>query len=383
MITSSSGPIITRVETFARDQVGLCRITCDDGTVGWGQVATFEAADLVARCLHRQAARVVLGRDAGDRGRIVQEIAERNLKFPGSYICRSMTAIETALLDHDARARELPVWQLLGGTGEPVPVYGSSMSRTITPDEEGRRLAKLRDRFGYRAFKIRVGSPAGHDVDAWPGRTEAIIPAVRGALGPDVTIHADANSGFSAERAIEVGRILEVHDYGHFEEPCPYWELDETRQVTEALTMPVAGGEQDNQMPVWKTMIRDHVVDIVQPDICYVGGIERTRQVAALAAEQGLTCVPHSANHSLVTIFTLHLWHALGNHGPFCEFSVEDQAAFLEMFEPALEVTDGVACVPDLEPGWGMVVSEPWLDGSEYLMSELDGSGTMRLEVGG
>ena len=87
--------------------------------------------------------------------------------------------------------------------------------------------------------------------------------------------------------AIDLGTPGEDNHYGHFEEPCPYWEYDWTRMVTRKLTIPVAGGEQDNYMPAWKTMIRDHVVDIVQPDICYIGGFTRAREVADMAAEYG------------------------------------------------------------------------------------------------
>ena len=57
------------------------------------------------------------------------------------------------------------------------------MKRDITPAAEAERFLRLRDRFGFDAFKFRVGAECGQDVDEWPGRTEAIVPAVREALG--------------------------------------------------------------------------------------------------------------------------------------------------------------------------------------------------------
>ena len=111
--------------------------------------------------------------------------------------------------------------------------------------------------------------------------------------------------------------------------------------------IPDAGGEQDNYMPTWKQIIREHGVDIAQPDIFYLGGITRTLAVARLAQKHGLLCVPHSANHSLVTVCTAHMWNVTENFGPFMEFSIEDQSRFHEMFSPALEVIDGRLPLPD------------------------------------
>ena len=103
---------------------------------------------------------------------------------------------------------------------------------------------------------------------------------MRKALGDKVALLADANSGFSPKRAIEVGRLLEDNGISHFEEPCPYWELEQTKEVRDALDIDVTGGEQDCWLPVWRRMIEMRAVDIVQPDVCYVGGISRTLRVA-------------------------------------------------------------------------------------------------------
>ncbi len=362
---------IIKIETFAVPLVGLTRITTDEGFQGWGQIATFESADLVAQVLHRQVSPIVLGKDPYQQNTINERVIEKNLKFPGSFICRALAAIDTAIWDLKGKITQKPVYELIGGTGDPVSVYGSSMRRDITPEDEAARMVRLRDEHGYRAFKLRVGTEAGHNADPWPGRTETIIPTVRKALGEDIVIHADANSCYTPDKAIEIGKMLESHNYGHFEEPCPYWELDWTRQVTAKLTIPVAGGEQDNWMPVWKQMIREHVVDIVQPDICYIGGISRALRVAQMAAEYGKPCVPHSANHSLVTVFTLHLWNAMPNHGPFMEFSIEDQDKFSRMYTPGLEVVDGKVAIPDEGYGWGVTIREKWLQSAEYQVSTL------------
>ena len=126
-----------------------------------------------------------------------------------------------------------------------------------------------------------------------------------------------------SKRAIEVGKLLEQNGVSHFEEPCRYWKLEETKQVTEALSIDVTGGEQDWDFIVWQKILDLNVVDILQPDVMYMGGITRTLEVAKMAANRNKIVTPHSANLSLVTICTMHLLKAIPNAGKYLEYSIE------------------------------------------------------------
>lgn len=358
---------IKRIESFTRDPICIVKVTADDGAEGFGQTAPFQA-DITAMVLHRQVARHALGADASDIAGLAQRCIEAEYKFPWSYVCRATCGIETALWDLHGKREGKPVCCFIGGKPKPIPVYGSSMRRDIQPQDEADRLARLRDERGFRAFKIRIGKVCGHDQDQWPGRTEAIIPAIRKALGDGVRLLADANSCYTPKRAIEVGRILEAHGYAHFEEPCPYWELEWTQEAAAALDIPVAGGEQDNDLAQWRRMVRMRAVDIAQPDVCYIGGLARALQVAQMAAEAKLPCVPHSANLSLVSVFTLHLLAAIPNAGPHMELSIEPAAWTRGLYAPALEVCDGAVAVPS-GPGWGVDISPAWLAAAERAAS--------------
>lgn len=365
---------IKSIETFCTVYVGFVRVTVDSGEHGWGQVSTYNA-DITSTILHRQVAPWALGYDATDIDGLTDIIAEREHKFPGSYLRRAIGGIDTALWDLHAKKANKSVCQLLGGDLQPLRVYASSMKRDITPADEARRLSALRDQYGFDAFKIRVGAECGRDVDEWPGRTEEIIPGIRNALGDDVTLLADANSCYSPARAIEVGRMLEQYQYGHFEEPCPYWELEQTRQVTNALDIDVSGGEQDCDIPTWRHMIDMRAVDIIQPDICYLGGISRTLRVAKMAQVAGLPCTPHSANLSMVTLFTMHLLGAIPNAGKYLEFPIEGEDYYpwqegLFVKSP-YTIVDGKVSIPE-EPGWGVEISQEWLDKSSYQRSDLE-----------
>jgi L-alanine-DL-glutamate epimerase-like enolase superfamily enzyme len=365
---------IQRLETFCNSFVGFLRATSDDGHVGWGQFSPYNA-DITAEVFHRQVARWAVGADALDIESLVTTIPEREHKFPGSYLMRALTGLDTALWDLRGKLENKSVCELLGGKPRPFPVYASSMKRgEITPEAEAERLARLQDQFGYDAFKFRVGKECGHDQDEWPGRTEAIVPQVRKALGPDARLLVDANSGYSPQKAIEVGRMLEQHGIRHFEEPCPYWEYHWTKEVTDALDLDVTGGEQDCDLALWRFAIDMRAVDVVQPDVCYLGGINRTLKVVAMAKAAGLPVTPHSANLSLVTVFTLHLMGAIENAGPYVEFSIEGPDYYPwqdNLFAPALVARDGKVQIPE-GPGWGVEINKDWLAAASYRKTEAD-----------
>lgn len=364
---------LVKIETYTNEFVCFVKITTDEGHQGWGQVAPYQA-DITATVLHRMVAPHVLGMEALDTDTLVDLVTDREHKFPGAFLRRAIGGVDTALWDMRGKLEGRSVCELIGGTPGLVRAYASSMKRDITPDDEAARLLKLRDEFGFDAFKFRVGSECGHDQDEWPGRTEAIVPAVRKALGPDVALLADANSCYSPARAIEVGGLLIENDVSHFEEPCPYWEYDQTRQVADALSIDVTGGEQDCELQNWQHMIEKNAVDIVQPDVCYLGGMTRTLRVAEMAHEAGIPCTPHCANLSMVTLFTMHLLRAIPNAGKYLEFSIEGLDYYPwqdKLFvENPYTIIDGKATVTDA-PGWGVEVSPEWLDNSAYQVSEM------------
>lgn len=364
---------ITKIETFSTEFVGFVKVTTEDGSEGWGQVSTYNS-DISSLVLHRQVAPYALGWNAFDLNGLVDIIPEKEHKFPGAYLRRAIGGVDTALWDLYGKREGKTVCELLGGTPRPLRVYASSMRRDISPADEVERLKKLQDECGYDAFKIRVGSEYGHDVDEWPGRTEEIITAMGAAFGGTATLLADANSCFTPKRAIEVGRMLEDNGFSHFEEPCPYWELDWTKEVTDALDIDVTGGEQDCDLATWRRMAAMGAVDVLQPDICYLGGITRTMRVAELAKRYEMACTPHSANLSLVTTFTLHLMGAIEAAGPYVEFAIEGLDYYpwqKDLYDPFPIAKDGKVQIPS-EPGWGIQIRREWLENAQYQCSELD-----------
>jgi L-alanine-DL-glutamate epimerase-like enolase superfamily enzyme len=315
-----------------------------------------------------------LNRDTSDLDDLLDIVAEREHKFPGSYLRRAMAGLDTAIWDMRGKQAGKPVTELLGGSAGPIRAYASSMRRDIPPADEAARMSRLRDEKGFDAFKVRAGAEVGRNADEWPGRTEEIIPTMRREMGDKAALLIDANSCYSPDRAIEVGQILQDNGFCHYEEPCPYWEMEQTRQVTDALQIDVAGGEQDCDLSTWRRMIDMRAVDIVQPDILYLGGICRTLRVVRMAAAAGLPVTPHCANLSLVTLFTMHLLRAIPGAGKYLEFSIE--GADYYPWQDGLFVQDpyridaGRATVTDA-PGWGVDINPDWLARSQYRLSEI------------
>ena len=349
---------ITKIESFCNEYIGFVRLTNEDGAQGWGQVSTYNS-DITCQILHRQVGPWTLGQKTEDLDDLLDLVTEREHKFPGSYLRRAMGGFDTAIWDMKGKVTGQPVVKLLGGNPGSLRAYASSMKRDITPKDEAYRLCKLRDKVGFDAFKVRAGAEVGRNKDEWPGRTEEIIPTISRELGDRVDLLIDANSCYTVDRAIEIGKLLQDNGFSHFEEPCPYWELEQTKAVTDALEIDVTGGEQDCDLPTWRRMIEMGAVNIAQPDILYLGGINRTLRVVDLAKSAGIPITPHCANLSLVTLFTMHLLKAIPNAGKYLEFSIEgadyypwQQDLFLE--DP-YSVDDGKVTISD-KPGWGIEI---------------------------
>jgi L-alanine-DL-glutamate epimerase-like enolase superfamily enzyme len=362
---------IERIETHLISQVAVVRVFTDDGAEGIGQTSPY-GADITVDVLHKMVAPLFLGQDPWEIERLVQECLRRQYKFTGTFVCRALCGMDTALWDLLGKVTGQPVHRLLGGAvRQEVPMYASSMRRDISPEEEGERLAELVSKQGFRCVKVRVGSVMGRDVDASPGRTERLIPRIREVLGDEVDINADANGAFSPHRAIQVGRLMEEYGYFHFEEPCPFPQIENTAEVAAALDIPVAGGEQDNSLEQFERMIGMRAVDIVQPDIGYIGGVSRALQVARMADLAGIPCTPHCSNRSLLQVFTLHLAAVSPACHQYHEWGIEDTGWTDEIFEPGLSVKDGVVPVPET-PGWGVEISHDYLEEAEARVSRAE-----------
>jgi L-alanine-DL-glutamate epimerase-like enolase superfamily enzyme len=266
---------------------------------------------------------VFLNKDARKLEALLWEVYRHNsnYKLQGIALWAGVAAMEMALLELMAQTAGRPVADFFGGAlRRDIPVYYASGKRGNRPEDEVEYLKKLVADSGVKALKFRLGGRMNRNADSLPGRTEALIPLVRKAFGDGMTLYADANSSYDAREAIRIGRLMEAHGYAFYEEPCEFDDLWSTKEVADALTIPVALGEQEFSLHRWKWMIANRGMDVVQPDLHYGGGFLRATQVARMAAAAGMEVVPHMSGGGLGYLEVVHFASFTPNIGKFMEF---------------------------------------------------------------
>jgi L-alanine-DL-glutamate epimerase-like enolase superfamily enzyme len=278
-----------------------------------------------------------------------------NYKLQGLALWTNVAAMEMALLELLGQTAQRPVADFFGGARRrDIAVYYASGNRGNKPEEEVDYLRKLVGDSGVRALKFRLGGRMNRNKDSLPGRTEALIPLVRKAFGDPMTLYADANSSYDVREAIRIGRLMEENGYGFYEEPCPFDWLWETKEVADALTIPIAGGEQEYSLRRWQWVIEKRGLDVVQPDLHYGGGFIHATKVARMAAAAGMTVVPHMSGGGLGYLDVVQFASFTPNIGPFMEFKGNTDLP-VECPTSSLRCEKGVVRCPS-GPGFGVRV---------------------------
>ncbi len=263
------------------------------------------------------------GQDLRELQALITRFHRKHYKIAGLPFWACVGTVEILALDLLGRAANKPVVELLGGlkSRSSFDIYLSSRDRVTTPEQEIQMMQERLVATGARAIKLGIGGRMSVNVDAWPGRSEALITHARKTLGQKIVIYADANGSYDAKTAIEVGAMLRSHQVAMFEEPCPYDDFEMTRQVTHALDgILVSAGESDHSLALFRWVCSNHAVDVVQPDLLWAGGLMRCMQIAHMAHAAGLPIVPHNPRAGIEQAPLLHFLAAIPNPGPFHEF---------------------------------------------------------------
>jgi L-alanine-DL-glutamate epimerase-like enolase superfamily enzyme len=157
-----------------------------------------------------------------------------------------LATIEFAILDMLGRISNQSIGELIGEIHNPkVAVYQANNHRGKTAEESIEFIKQDVAAAEAQALKVKIGGRMSNNKDFPPGRSEKLIPLVRKTFGDDMTIYADSNGSYTADEAIRIGRIMEEFKYDFYEEPVPFDWYEETRDVANALSIPIAGGEQE------------------------------------------------------------------------------------------------------------------------------------------
>ena len=357
--------IIKSLELLRYKSSFLCRVRSSDGAEGIsvGHSGLNSLYPIFLNALKP----FFIDKDARDLDLLLEKVFVYRLNFrlSGMAIGIPLATIEFAILDMLGRIANKPIGRLIGEIHHRrVAVYQATEYRE-KPVAESLELIK-RDvaKYNAHAVKIKVGGLMfmTKDINAVgpKGRTEKIIPLIRKTFGDKMALYADANGFYSADEAIRVGKLLEEYGYGFFEEPVLFDWYEETKQVADALTIPIAGGEQQYNLHGFRWLIANDGLQIVQPDNYYFGGMIRAMKVARMAQAFGKACTPHMSGGGLGYLYMIHFVSALGNAFAHHEFKGLNTNVQFECKTSPLSVVDGKIKVPT-GPGLGVEIEPDFI----------------------
>jgi L-alanine-DL-glutamate epimerase-like enolase superfamily enzyme len=348
--------IIETLELLRFKDSFLCHVRSKDGAEGWsfandGPMKTFYPVFI------NRLQPYFIGKDARDLEALMEEayVYQSNYKFQSLALWVPMATIEFAILDLLGRISGKSMGQLIGDIHhKEVAFYQANSERDITGEEVLLHLQEELAKSKTKALKFKVGGRMSHP--EFPAdRSVKLIPMVRKIFGDEMHLFADSNGSYNVEEAIRIGKLLQEYKYEHYEEPVPFDWYEETKQVADALTIPIAGGEQESSMHNFRWLIAHNALQIVQPDLYYFGGMIRSTKVARMAAALGKSVTPHISD-GLGYMYMMHFVSTLPNAGPFHEFKgnskipVECKTSSLLINNGVIKVPTGPGCGVDIDP---------------------------------
>ena len=327
----------------------VVEVETDAGVVGTGHLNPLVGGMVTLdTCIHEMLKPLVVGQDASDPAAVWEKLWKATfIQGRMGITVMAQSAIDIALWDALGRTEQRPLWELWGGTDDPIPIYGSGCFRGLGHDgmiEKAKRYVAE----GFTAIKMQVAHVFTHDED------RANVRDMREALGEDVEIMVDVNQGWTAEEAIEVGRRLDPYGLAWLEEPVVATDFEGYHRIADAIETPVVGGENHFLSDDMRPFFESGKIPILQPDIMR-GGYTGLRAVADDAASVGIRIAPH-----LFPELSSHLVASIPN-GSWLEHMGWYDKLWVEPLRP-----EAGTLVPPSRPGHGMDLKPELFDECPY-----------------
>ena len=330
----------------------LCRVRSKDGAEGFSFANN--KMDSLYPIFVKLLKPFFIGKDTLKLESLLEEVYvyKSNYKLQSVALWVPLATIEFAILDMLGRIINKPMGELISKIHNPtVDLYQANSERGISAEETMEHLLKQLEVSQAKAVKFKVGGRMS--APEFPkGRSERLIPLMRKTLGDEMVISADSNGSYDVREAIRIGKIMEEHNFDFYEEPVPFDWYEETKQVADALRIPIAGGEQEGSMRNFRWLLGNGALKVLQADMFYFGGMIRSMRVARMAEALGIVHTPHVSNIGYV--YMLHFVSAIPNAGRYHEFKTpfNDDMEF-ECRTSSLLPDKGVVKVPT-GPGLGI-----------------------------
>jgi L-rhamnonate dehydratase len=336
----------------------IVKVETDTGITGIGQVDASPVACMgaivapMSWTLARGLRECVLGEDPMERERLWLRMYEGSIYYGRRGVAiLAMSGIDLALWDIAGKALGVPVYKLAGGGFHKRIRAYSSFLWGDTPEESARAATDFIAQ-GFTACKFGWNN-WGRD---W-ARDEAQLAAVRDAVGPSVDIMVDAGLGYTdAKSAIQMARRLEKYNPYWFEEPLRPDDYDGYARIAAATSLRVAAGEEETSRSSYLELMDRGNVDVVQIDVCRVGGLTEALKIGWLAYDRGRLVINHSYSTDINHAAALHFLACMP-HTQVLEFCVEPGPLRTELVRNPIKAVDGYIAVPE-EPGLGVELNE-------------------------
>jgi L-Ala-D/L-Glu epimerase len=336
-------PFVTSLRRVTAVDTLVVEIRDVDGRSGYGEVpqvwaVTGESLDGAEACICEQLGPPLIGRDTDD---LVASCRDTRNRVVGNNSAKA--AVDVALHDLAARARDVTLVTLLGGSALRL-----STDVTVSVDDADSMAAAARQRVtdGFTVLKLKVGADAATDL--------ARVAAVRAAVGADVAIRLDANQGWTPRQAVRLIRAMEDDDLGVelVEQPCARWDIAGLAWVSDRVETPVMADEAVFSARDLTEVIRRRAADLVNVKLVKCGGLEPARTLLAMAEEHGLGTMIGSMMETSIGVGAAASLAAAHGTTVVCDL---DAAWWLA--EPAVSGGmgyDGSTVVLSAEPGLGV-----------------------------
>ncbi|HVA00293.1 MAG TPA: mandelate racemase/muconate lactonizing enzyme family protein [Terriglobia bacterium] len=327
------------IQSFESMETLVVELRTSEGLSGTGYGYTIGTGGRAAKAfLDRELAPLLTGEDCEAHQRIWDKMYNATRASSGGPISSiARAAVDIAVWDIKAKARNTPLCTLLGGAQKRVPVYDTEGGWLHASTEELVENARRTVEKGFRGVKIKVGKEnAGEDVRR--------LEAVRKAVGPDLKIMVDANQGWSTAEAIRRAKLFEALDLFWLEEPLLAGAVESHRQLKEHTSIPIAVGETIYTKEMFAEYVRNDAASILQPDVARIAGITEWMKIASLAEAFQMPVAPH-----FLMEIQVHLAAAIPN-GIFIEYIPQ----LGPVLQEEISVEDGCIAPPG-RPGHGIL----------------------------
>lgn len=278
-------------------------------------------------------------------------------------------SVEMALWDIIGKKANLPLYKVFGAMQNRIKAYASLLEPyPLLNKKEWGNFVKGICEVGFKAVKLHIGSQWGGP--EWVKIVEA-VEGVREAVGEEIEIMVDVVKAwghplvFNLDEATKLAKALEKLNVSFLEEPLQHlYNPDLSAQLCKNVDIAIAGGGGMCRWQSYKNIFEKGSLDIVQPDICYAGGLAEVRRIAFLAKAYGKRCVPHFFGPGLALAATLQLEGSIDSE--YIEYNYHPPAWTPEardamLSKPILVEDDGYVTVPE-GAGLGVVVNEDVID---------------------